>query len=43
METVTISHSAGSREILANGAICAAEFLIKQAPGHYSMKDIFEA
>ncbi len=42
METVTISHSAGSREILANGAICAAEFLIKQPAGHYSMKDIFE-
>lgn len=43
METVTISHSAGSREILANGAICAAEFLINQKAGHYSMKDIFEA
>ncbi len=42
METVTISHSAGSREILANGAICAAEFLISQPAGHYSMKDIFE-
>lgn len=43
METVTLSHSAGSREILANGAICAAEFLTKQTSGHYSMKDIFEA
>lgn len=41
METVTISHSAGSREILANGAICAAEFLTAQKAGHYSMKDIF--
>lgn len=42
METITISHSAGSREILANGAICAAEFLISQGAGNYSMKDIFE-
>jgi len=42
METVTISHSAGSREILANGAVCAAEFILGQKPGAYSMKDIFE-
>lgn len=41
-ECVTISHSAGSREILANGAICAAQFLIEKNPGLYSMKDIFE-
>ncbi len=41
-ETVTISHSAGSREILANGAVCAALFLIEKRPGFYSMKDIFE-
>ena len=41
-ETVTISHSAGSREILANGAICAAQFLVDKKPGLYSMKDIFE-
>ena len=41
-ECVTISHSAGSREILANGAICAAQFLVEKKPGLYSMKDIFE-
>jgi 4-hydroxy-tetrahydrodipicolinate reductase len=41
-EVVTISHSAGSREILANGAICAAQFLTDKTPGLYSMKDIFE-
>jgi 4-hydroxy-tetrahydrodipicolinate reductase len=40
-EVVTISHSAGSREILANGAVCAARFLAEQNPGLYSMKDIF--
>lgn len=41
-ETVTISHSAGTREILANGAVCAARFLVDRKPGLYSMKDIFE-
>jgi len=41
-ETVTISHSAMSREILANGAVCAADFLVGKKPGHYSMKDLFE-
>jgi len=41
-EVVTISHSAGSREILANGAICAARFLLGKAPGLYSMKDVFD-
>ena len=40
-EKVVISHSAASREILANGAVCAALFLREQAPGKYSMKDIF--
>lgn len=40
-EVVTISHSAQSREILANGAICAAKFIIGKNPGAYSMKDIF--
>lgn len=40
-EVVTISHSAGSREILANGAICAAKFLVSQTSGLYSMKDLF--
>ncbi len=42
-ETVTISHTALSREILANGAICAAKFLLGKTPGYYSMKDIFDA
>lgn len=41
-ETVTISHSASSREILANGALCAAKFLLAKNPGLYTMSDIFE-
>jgi 4-hydroxy-tetrahydrodipicolinate reductase len=40
-ETVTISHSAASREILANGAVCAALFVADKPKGAYSMKDIF--
>ena len=40
-EIVTISHTAMSREILANGAVCAAAFVIGKAAGAYSMKDIF--
>lgn len=41
-ETVTISHHAASREILANGAVCAARFVVGKDAGHYSMKDLFE-
>ncbi len=40
-EIVNISHTAQSREILANGAICAALFVIGKEAGAYSMKDIF--
>lgn len=40
-EIVSVSHTALSREILANGAICAARFLAEKKPGHYSMSDIF--
>ena len=39
-EVVTISHSAGSRELFAVGALRAAEFLIKQNPGYYTMCDV---
>ena len=40
-EVVTISHSAQSREILANGAVCAARFVLDKPAGAYSMKDMF--
>ncbi len=39
-ETITISHNATSRQIFVNGAIKAAEFLVKQNPGFYSMDDL---
>jgi 4-hydroxy-tetrahydrodipicolinate reductase len=38
-EVVTISHSAGSRELFATGALRAAEYLIKKEPGFYTMGD----
>lgn len=40
-EIVSITHTAQSREILANGAVCAAAFVIGKKAGSYSMKDVF--
>ena len=39
-EVVTLSHSSYSREILANGALCAAKFLAEKGPGFYTMKEM---
>ncbi len=39
-EILEIKHTANSRAIFANGAIKAAEFLIKQKPGFYTMNDV---
>ena len=40
-ETLTISHSAQSRELFANGAVKAAEFMMtKKTPGLYNMDDL---
>ncbi|MCL2775210.1 MAG: 4-hydroxy-tetrahydrodipicolinate reductase [Oscillospiraceae bacterium] len=39
-ELITISHSAQSREMFANGALAAAKFLICKSPGLYTMKDL---
>ncbi|MBQ7384000.1 MAG: 4-hydroxy-tetrahydrodipicolinate reductase, partial [Clostridia bacterium] len=36
-EIVTLSHSATSREIFANGALKAAEFIVGKAPALYNM------
>ena len=40
-EIVSITHTATSREILANGAVCAAAFIVGKEPGAYSMKNVF--
>lgn len=38
-EVITISHSAGSRELFATGALRAASFLPGREPGLYSLSD----
>lgn len=39
-ETVTLSHSAHSRDTFARGALSAARWLLGKAPGLYSMQDV---
>ena len=41
-EVVSISHSAASREIFANGALRAAIYLADKSAGLYSMTDLIE-
>lgn len=40
-EVISISHSAQSRDVLAQGTIRAASFLINKPAGFYSMDDLF--
>lgn len=39
-ETVTISHSAHSRDTFAAGALCAAKWIFGKAPGSYDMQNV---
>lgn len=39
-QTITLKHEAHSRALFAEGAVAAAEFLVNQNAGLYSMKDI---
>ncbi len=39
-EVIELNHLALSRDIFANGAVAAAEFIVKQQPGLYSMDDL---
>ena len=39
-ETLEIKHSALSRDLFAEGALKASEFLLKQGPGFYNMDDM---
>jgi 4-hydroxy-tetrahydrodipicolinate reductase len=39
-ETITISHEAHSRDTLARGALRAAQWVLDQKPGLYSMQDV---
>lgn len=42
-ETITLSHSAHSRDIFVRGALRAAKWLTGKPPGLYSMKDVLSA
>ncbi len=42
-EVLTLSHSAESRAVFADGALKAAHYLVNQKPGLYTMKDMTEA
>ena len=41
-QTITLKHEAHSRALFAEGALAAAEFLVKQAPGLYVMNDLIK-
>ena len=40
-EVISLSHSAQSRDVFAQGAVRAAKFLSKKSVGFYSMDDLF--
>ena len=42
-QTITLRHEAHSRALFAEGAISAAEFLIRQPAGLYNMQDLLKA
>ena len=42
-ETITLTHTASSREIFANGALRAAEYLAGKGAGFYDMSDVINA
>jgi 4-hydroxy-tetrahydrodipicolinate reductase len=39
-ETITLNHTAHSRDILVRGALRAAEWLLAKPPALYSMADV---
>lgn len=39
-QTITLKHEVHSRALFAEGAVAAAEFLVKQKAGFYSMRDM---
>lgn len=42
-DTITIKHSAKTRDIFAQGALEAAKFVARQNPGLYDMQDVIES
>lgn len=41
-ETLEITHKAYSRQVFAQGALRAADYIVKQKPGFYNMRNIVE-
>jgi len=41
-QTITLKHEAHSRELFADGAVAAAEYLVKQPAGLYDMHTLVE-
>ena len=41
-ETFEIKHASYSRNVFAEGALRAAEFIVNQQPGMYAMEDMFD-
>ena len=41
-ETITLSHTAHSRSLFAEGAVVAAAFLVGQTAGLYNMNDMLK-
>ena len=39
-ERLVLSHSVTSRDVFADGALSAARWAVRQAPGRYSMRDV---
>ena len=39
-ERLELAHKASSRETFANGALRAAQWVVKQKPGIYDMQDV---
>ncbi|PYM12867.1 MAG: 4-hydroxy-tetrahydrodipicolinate reductase [Verrucomicrobia bacterium] len=39
-ERLELTHKASSREAFASGALCAAQWVVKQKPGLYDMQDV---
>ena len=42
LETITIRHDAKNRALFAKGALSAAQWLVKQKPGFYGMRDFLK-
>jgi len=41
-EVITLSHSAGSKQVFAAGSVKAAKFIVGKKPGMYDMNDVIK-